>query len=80
MLLVFIIILFLPAMNNIVTNPAISAVISKLKEQKEKLANEYSSAINNGEKFEIMKTLYLTLKDVDKKLNDLLRCSHLILQ
>ena len=68
-------------MNNIVRNtPAIAAVISKLKEQKEKLANEYSSAIRNGEKFEIMKTLYLTLKDVDKKLNDLLRCSHLILQ
>lgn len=64
-------------MNTISTlNTGLQAIISKLQKEKEDLSYSYSSAIKNGEKYECIKTLYLTLQDVDKKLRDLLRTNY----
>jgi hypothetical protein len=51
----------------------LTAVISRLQQQKEELSITYNAAITKGEKLNEVKTLYLNLKDIDKKLNDLLR-------
>jgi len=64
-------------MNTVATiNLGLQAIISKLQKEKEDLVISYSSAIKNGEKYECIKTLYLTLQDVDKKLRDLLRINY----
>jgi len=64
-------------MNTVATiNSGLQAIISKLQKEKEDLVISYSSAIKNGEKYECIKTLYLTLQDVDKKLRDLLRINY----
>ena len=61
-------------MNTISTlNTGLQSIIIRLQKEKEDLYYRYSSAIKNGEKYESIKTLYLTLKDVDIKLRDLLR-------
>jgi len=64
-------------MNTVATiNSGLQALISKLQKEKDDLSVCYSSAIKNGEKYECIKTLYLTLQDVDKKLRDLLRTNY----
>ncbi len=61
------------------TQPGLTHVISQLQKQKEELTESYQQAITKGEKFHDTKTLYLSLKDVDKKLNDLLKiCSVIV--
>jgi hypothetical protein len=55
------------------TQAGISSVISQLQKQKDQLTLSYREAISNGEKFVEIKMLYLNLKEVDNKLNDLLR-------
>lgn len=55
------------------TQTGLTTVISKLQEQKNQLTVSYHEAISNGEKFIEIKTLYLNLKEIDKRLNDLLR-------
>jgi hypothetical protein len=57
-------------------NAGLQTIILKLQKEKDDLYNNYSSAIKNGEKYESIKTLYLTLQDVDKKLRDLLRTNY----
>lgn len=51
----------------------ISALIEELQKQKDTLTAIYHAAITNGEKYDEVKTLYITLKDVDKRLSDLMR-------
>jgi hypothetical protein len=65
-------------MNTVTTtlNGGLQTIISKLQKEKDDLYCSYSSAIKNGEKYESIKTLYLTLQDVDKKLRDLLRTNY----
>jgi hypothetical protein len=64
-------------MNTVATiNSGLQAIISKLQKEKDDLSLSYNSAIKNGEKYESIKTLYLTLQDVDKKLRDLLRTNY----
>jgi len=61
-------------MNSTITsNTGLSTVIAKLQQQKDELLSIYHSAINNGEKFQSVKTLYVVLKDIDKRLCDLMR-------
>lgn len=61
------------------TKPGLTQVISQLQKQKEQLTESYHDAITKGEKLHDTKTLYLSLKDVDKKLNELLKiCSVII--
>ncbi len=61
-------------MNTIATlNTGLQTIITRLQKEKEDLYNSYCKAIKNGEKYESIKSLYLTLKDVDIKLRDLLR-------
>jgi hypothetical protein len=55
------------------TQTGLTQVISQLQKQKDDLTASYHEAISKGEKLNEVKTLYLCLKDVDKKLNDLLR-------
>lgn len=59
------------------TQSGLSSVIAQLQKQKDELTLIYREAITNGEKLHEVKTLYITLKDVDKKLNDLLKISYL---
>lgn len=64
-------------MNTVSTiNAGLQTIITRLQKEKDDLYNSYSSAIRNGEKYESIKTLYLTLQDVDKKLRDLLRTNY----
>ena len=65
-------------MNTVSTtlNSGLQTIILKLQKEKDDLYSSYSSAIKNGEKYESIKTLYLTLQDVDKKLRDLLRTNY----
>lgn len=61
-------------MNTVTTlNTGLQSIITRLQKEKDDLFYSYSSAIQNGEKYESIKTLYLTLKDVDNRLRDLLR-------
>lgn len=61
-------------MNTIATlNTGLQSIISRLQKEREDLHYSYNTAIKNGEKYESIKALYLTLKDVDIKLRDLLR-------
>ena len=53
----------------------LSSVIEKLQQQKDELTVIYHRAISKGEKFTEIKTLYISLKEVDKKLSDLMRVS-----
>ena len=55
------------------TQTGLTHIISQLQKQKDQLTTSYQDAISKGEKLAEVKTLYLCLKDVDKKLNDLLR-------
>lgn len=55
----------------------LSAIIENLTKEKEALTIVYAAAIANGCLQEI-KTIYLELKDVNKRLNDLLRVRILI--
>lgn len=57
------------------TQTGLSAVIARLQKQKDDLTMLYNEAISNGEKLNEIKTIYITLKDMDKKLSDLLRVS-----
>ena len=50
----------------------LSGVIAALQKQKDELTVCYNEAISNGEKLHEVKTLYLNLKDVDKRLSELL--------
>lgn len=54
---------------------SLSNLIDQLKKQKEELAAIYRSAINNGKKIDEVKAIYISLKDVDKRLNELMRIS-----
>ena len=60
---------------NLLTHPlsGLSAVIARLQKQKEELALTYHTALTNGEKLHEIKTIYISLKDTDKRLNDLMR-------
>ena len=51
----------------------LSDVIDQLQKQRDELFAIYHTAINKGEKFVEVKTLYIRLQEVDKKLNDLMR-------
>ncbi len=55
------------------TQTGLSAVIDQLQKKKEELTLVYHEAITNGEKLQEVKMLYLNLKDVDKRLTELLR-------
>ena len=60
-------------MNATLTNQTgLSGVIAALQKQKDELTLCYTEAISNGEKLHEVRALYLSLKDVDKKLNELL--------
>ena len=60
-------------MNATQTNQAgLPGVIAALQKQKDELTLSYNEAISNGEKLHEVRTLYLSLKDVDKRLNELL--------
>ena len=51
----------------------LSGVIAQLQKQKDELSAIYLTAISKGEKLHEVKLLYLNLKDIDKRLNDLMR-------
>ena len=53
--------------------PELSNLITSLTKQKEELMVNYHAALAKGEKLHEVKTLYISLKDADKKLSDLLR-------
>ena len=53
----------------------LSAIIEHLQKQKDELTVIYQRAISKGEKLTEIKTLYVSLKEVDKKLSDLMRVS-----
>ena len=55
------------------TQTGLSAVIAQLQKQKDELTLIYHAALTKGEKLHEVKALYLNLKDVDKRLNDLMR-------
>lgn len=57
------------------TQKGLLIVIAQLQKQKDELINAYHSAIANGEKLHEVKTMYINIKDLDRKLNDLLRVS-----
>lgn len=59
-----------------ITQNGLPALIEQLQRQKEELNVQYHSALNNGEKLHAVKTLYINLKDVDKRLSDLMRISY----
>ena len=64
-------------MNTLATlNVGLQSIITTLQKQKDELNQNYTLAIKNGAKYERIKSLYLTLKDVDKKLRDLLRSNY----
>lgn len=64
-------------MNTIATlNTGLQSIITGLEKEKEYLYHNYSSAIKNGDKYENIKTLYLTMQDVDNRLRDLLRINY----
>jgi hypothetical protein len=54
------------------TQTGLTAVISQLQKQKEELTVIYHTAISRGEKLHEVKTLYMNLRDVDKRLTELL--------
>ena len=56
-----------------VTQTGLSGIIDQLQKQKEELTVIYKTAIDNGEKLQDVKTIYLSLVDVDRRLSDLLR-------
>lgn len=55
------------------THNGLQGVIEQLQKQKEELNSVYLAAINNGEKLNEVKALYISLKDVDKRLDELMR-------
>ncbi len=55
------------------TQKGLSVIIVQLQKQKEELITSYHTAIANGEKLHEVKTMYLTIKDLDRKLNNLLQ-------
>ena len=57
------------------TQKSLSIVIAQLQKQKDELTNAYQTAIAQGEKLHEVKTMYLNIKDLDRRLNDLLRVS-----
>jgi len=56
-----------------ITQTGLSALIEQLQKQKEELSAIYHAAISNGEKLHEVKTLYISLIDVNKRLSDLMR-------
>ena len=54
------------------TQTGLTAVISQLQKQKEELTVIYNTAITKGEKLHEVKTLYMNLRDVDKRLTELM--------
>ena len=60
---------------NTTTQSGLTAVISQLQKKKEELTVTYNMAITKGEKLHEVKTLYMNLKDVDKRLTELLSIS-----
>lgn len=63
---------------NVITSAqqSLSNLIDQLKKQKEELAAIYNSAINSGKKIDDVKAIYISLRDVDKRLNELKRISY----
>jgi hypothetical protein len=57
------------------TQKGLLILIAQLQKQKEELTHAYHTAITNGEKLHEVKTMYLDIKDLDRRLNDLLRIS-----
>jgi hypothetical protein len=57
------------------TQKGLLIVIAQLQKQKDELISAYHSAIANGEKLHEVKTMYINIKDLDRKLNDLLRAN-----
>ena len=55
------------------TKTGLTSIIDQLQKQKEELTIIYKAAIDNGEKLQEVKTLYISLQDVDKRLKDFLR-------
>ena len=66
-----------PLVMNLITatKSGLSAIVDELQKQKEELTVIYHKAIANGEKLNEVKTLYINLKDVDKRLSELLSIS-----
>ena len=62
------------------TQSGLQTLISKLERQKHELYTIYRSAIDKGEKLESVKNIYLTLKDLDNRLRDLLRGNAVAIQ
>ncbi len=59
-----------------ITQTGFTALIEQLQKQKEDLSAIYHAAISNGEKLHEVKTLYINLIDVDKRLSDLMRVAY----
>jgi hypothetical protein len=57
------------------TQKGLLIVIAQLQKQKDELTRAYQTAIANGEKLHEVKVMYLDIKDLDRRLNDLLRIS-----
>lgn len=55
------------------TKSGLAAIIEELQQQKDELVVLYNNAISNGEKLQEVKTMYITIKDVDKRLSELMR-------
>lgn len=67
-------------MNTVATmNESLSSLILKLQQEKNDLSVSYTSAIQRGDKYQSIKTLYLTLQEVDKKLRDLTRVTYTVI-
>jgi len=58
-------------MNNNTIHSGLHTLISRLEKQREELTAIYHSAIKAGEKIEFVKTLYITLQDINKRLREL---------
>lgn len=59
-------------MNISTTQTGLPNLINQLQKQKDELTLVYKTAITNGEKYFQIKNLYLNLRDVNQRLNDLM--------
>ena len=60
---------------NVITSAqqGLSNLINQLQKQKDELTATYHLAIDNGKKYDEVRTIYITLQDIDKRLSDLMR-------